>query len=929
MTLAAIADLTLTVRFGGAVLDSVVVQVVIRELTATPLTAASVANQTGATGNTVDLTIGAAVGGRSPYSYAYANLPEELGAIGRRIRGRLITPGVMTVTVTVTDTNGDTDTETFTWTVTGAAILPPTGINVRMDWGRSFFSRSESDVTGRMRSGVNISRGRTINSAVLGRTAAGSMSFALDNSDGLYDLENVASSLFGLIEPGILVQFRDGGDVLWTGVLDSIPTTYDDNSGQHRAHVSAWGVYATLRDATVAEGSLEPAPTIQAFCDLLETNDVCGVPDPSANFFQMQRWWEVGALRDGLRHIEDTEGGFAFEDRLGNIGLQDAGHRGRQTLKATFTGLPVALAGEIKVAGRPKREIAVKDVVNEVVGFTRQYETVSGQTVFQRQDAIAIDEGSTVTLFADFVGAGGSVSSLDVPVSGTDYTMNDAMDGSGNDRSSLVTVAATISQFNEIEVAVVYPVGAGPAEIFITSLNIKGSILRNLPPAKVVRRTQSSIGKYKLKTLELRDTWIQNQANMEVRADAILALLDSPEKRLEFSFYLADYTTFRDLELSDRIRLKLPSYTDDAFIEHLALHIPLSGVLPVCTIQATVTALGALPPPITPPPPVIPMTVPDQPTGLAATAAQGNVPLAWDDPGDSSITSYQILRRDVTGGGSLAVHINSVPAGTSYTDATDVLDSTTYSYRIKARNAQGLSPQSGFVNVTTLAAPTTDTAPVFADDTGDAQNWTQNVAIAPITVPPASGSPTPTYAVVGSPPTGISFSPSTRVISGTPTATGSGTLTIRATNAEGSDDWTVAYATTAGMVGGQSVTVPLTGISVFDDYIYWSDNQSLGSVFDANNTDQTLTDVDLRNSGPSGEVFISIIGTNNRFTPAFEATGRIIFEASDGETLEVTIGDADMSEPYAWVPSNSAEVVAFVLHVKGLTDQDATLTLSE
>ena len=49
---------------------------------------------------------------------------------------------------------------------------------------------------------------------------------------------------------------------------------------------------------------------------------------------------------------------------------------------------------------------------------------------------------------------------------------------------------------------------------------------------------------------------------------------------------------------------------------------------------------------------------------------------------------------------------------------------------------------------------------------------------------------------------------------------------------------------------------------------------------------------------PSGQVFISIIGTDNRFTPAFEASGTIIFEASDGETLEVMIADADMSEPY-------------------------------
>ena len=40
------------------------------------------------------------------------------------------------------------------------------------------------------------------------------------------------------------------------------------------------------------------------------------------------------------------------------------------------------------------------------------------------------------------------------------------------------------------------------------------------------------------------------------------------------------------------------------------------------------------------------------------------------------------------------------------------------------------------------------------------------------------------------------------------------------------------------------------------------------------------------------------------------------------------IADADMTEIYQWTPTNSAEVVAFVLHVKGLVDQTGTLTLT-
>ena len=61
------------------------------------------------------------------------------------------------------------------------------------------------------------------------------------------------------------------------------------------------------------------------------------------------------------------------------------------------------------------------------------------------------------------------------------------------------------------------------------------------------------------------------------------------------------------------------------------------------------------------------------------------------------------------------------------------------------------------------------------------------------TVPAASGNPTPAYAVQGSPPAGISFDTGTRVISGTPTAVGSGTIIITATNSEGSDTYTIPY----------------------------------------------------------------------------------------------------------------------------------------
>ena len=95
------------------------------------------------------------------------------------------------------------------------------------------------------------------------------------------------------------------------------------------------------------------------------------------------------------------------------------------------------------------------------------------------------------------------------------------------------------------------------------------------------------------------------------------------------------------------------------------------------------------------------------------------------------------------------------------------------------------------------ATPTTLTAPAFADNTGDDQDWDEDVVIAAITVPAATGNPTPTYAAEGSLPAGIAFNAGTRVISGTAHCRRIRTITVRATNSEGTADWTVDYTITA------------------------------------------------------------------------------------------------------------------------------------
>ena len=131
----------------------------------------------------------------------------------------------------------------------------------------------------------------------------------------------------------------------------------------------------------------------------------------------------------------------------------------------------------------------------------------------------------------------------------------------------------------------------------------------------------------------------------------------------------------------------------------------------------------------------------------------------------------------------------------TFTGTESVVGSWTLTYRVTDSGSPQQSASRSFTYTVNASTPSLS-IPNFSDDTGNAQAWTQGTAISPITVPAASGNPTPTYSLVSG-PSGISFNTSTRRLSGTPTGTGSGTIRIRASNSQGSDDWTVGYTVTA------------------------------------------------------------------------------------------------------------------------------------
>ena len=147
-----------------------------------------------------------------------------------------------------------------------------------------------------------------------------------------------------------------------------------------------------------------------------------------------------------------------------------------------------------------------------------------------------------------------------------------------------------------------------------------------------------------------------------------------------------------------------PNTTEEMTIK-LEGRLPCEEAEAICTADGrslsegvSTTVLG---------PSSLPTEPPARPTGLIGEATHDSISLIWDDPSDSSITGYVILRRlpgvDPEGQFNELV-ANTQTAATTYTDAS-VSAETRYTYRIKAINEAETSERSRWLHIDTPAAP--------------------------------------------------------------------------------------------------------------------------------------------------------------------------------------------------------------------------------
>ena len=179
---------------------------------------------------------------------------------------------------------------------------------------------------------------------------------------------------------------------------------------------------------------------------------------------------------------------------------------------------------------------------------------------------------------------------------------------------------------------------------------------------------------------------------------------------------------------------------------------------------------------------------PEQPSGLTATAADGQVSLSWTDPQDSTITKYQVQQKAGSGSyGSWSDISGSVATTTSHT-VSGLSNGTAYGFKVRAVNAGGAGAESAEVSATPLAAPSRPTGlSATASDTKVTLMWAnpQNTSISKYQLRYGAGAIVPTTATWGD----IADSASTTSHEVTGLTNGTQyAFEIRAVNATGNSD---------------------------------------------------------------------------------------------------------------------------------------------
>ena len=357
-----------------------------------------------------------------------------------------------------------------------------------------------------------------------------------------------------------------------------------------------------------------------------------------------------------------------------------------------------------------------------------------------------------------------------------------------------------------------------------------------------------------------------------------------------------------------------------------------------------------------------PMAVlPDAPTNLSATPSNGKVRLSWDDPGNNTITKYQVSRD----GGTSFTDISDSGASTTTTTVTGLTNGTQYTFAVRAVNTTGDGAAATTTATPVNDAPTAsaktvsideDTAYIFKEDDFGFASVKSGATLGHVKITALPGPNQGTLSVGGTAITGVT---TPRQVTKTGLDAGNLTYTPPA-NANGAAFATFAFKVNDGVadsdmaytitINVNAVNDPLTGsdktVSTDEDFSYtfgeadfaFSDvdaGATLGhvkitSLPGSNQGTLSVGDTPIASFSPPLQVTKDELGTLT-YTPPTNAFGAAFatfnFKVSDGtddsdKAYTITIDVNAVNDPPVAVADN-AETSEDIPVVIGVLENDS------
>ncbi len=357
-----------------------------------------------------------------------------------------------------------------------------------------------------------------------------------------------------------------------------------------------------------------------------------------------------------------------------------------------------------------------------------------------------------------------------------------------------------------------------------------------------------------------------------------------------------------------------------------------------------------------------PMAVlPDAPTNLSATPSNGKVRLSWDDPGNNTITKYQVSRD----GGTSFTNISDSGASTTTTTVTGLTNGTQYTFAVRAVNTTGDGAAATTTATPVNDAPTAsaktvsideDTAYIFKEDDFGFASVKSGATLGHVKITALPGPNQGTLSVGGTAITGVT---TPRQVTKTGLDAGNLTYTPPA-NANGAAFATFAFKVNDGVadsdmaytitINVNAVNDPITGsdktVSTDEDTAYifkeadfaFSDvdagaelnHVKITALPGTNQGTLSVGDTPIASVSPPFQVTKTELGSL-RYTPPTNAFGAAFatfnFKVSDGtddsvETYTITIDVNAVNDPPV-AETDTAETSKNIPIVIGVLDNDS------